>query len=83
VGSGKKAKAKVVAARHYATLDAYVKGEGWKKISPHAKSEADAIKELAALTKKDGGLIYAPEAIKAAGGIVAIEFTDIVPREKK
>jgi ASC-1-like (ASCH) protein len=74
LGSGTKVKAQVVSVKQYKTLEDYVSGEGWKKISPHAKSESETLKELGELTKKDGGKIFSKDAINAAGGIVAIEF---------
>lgn len=69
-----KLKVKVNDIRHYDSLSEYVKKEGYKKVAPHTKSDADAIKKYLELKNKAGDVIYSEEAIKEKGGIIAIEF---------
>lgn len=81
-GPGKKIATVVTAVRHYADLDAYLKGEGWKVVAPHAGSEKAAKEAYLTLKNKAGDLIFAPASVKEKGGIVAIEFEKVSVKGK-
>lgn len=74
VSPGKKVKVIVEGVRHYADLDSYLAKEGWKKVAPHVKTEADAKAAYLSIKDKSGQSIYAPERVKEKGGIVALEI---------
>lgn len=75
IKSGKdKLKAIVKDVRHYKDLNAYLKKEGWKKVAPHAKDEADAKEQYMGIKNKNNESVYADDKVHSKGGIVAIEI---------
>lgn len=56
---------KVIAVRHYLTLDDFLDAEGWEKVMPGIESR----KEVKRLYNE----FYTDESIKEAGGMVAIQ----------
>lgn len=70
-----KVKAMVTGVRHYDNLSDYVKKEGYKKVAPHTKSDADAVKKYLEIKNKAGEVIFNDDIVKEKGGIIAIEFT--------
>lgn len=81
---GRTARVKVTSRKHYPTLDDYVKGEGWARVAPHTKSDAEALAAYRAVMmparggrhkkagKQEG--VFSDERVQKSGGIVALRI---------
>jgi hypothetical protein len=64
--------ARVSAVRHYPTLDAYIEGEGWAAVAPHAGSDAAAAAAYYAVHRSDGTPVFTDDRIARSGGMSAL-----------
>lgn len=79
VPQGEKLLAKLTKVKAYYSLDDFIKGEGWKELAPHAKSEADAKKLYLDIKNKDGAQVYSEENIKSKGKVIALHI-DVIKK---
>ena len=64
----------VVGVRHYATLEDYIRGEGFTAVAPHVTSSAEALEAYAAIRTARGDSVFSNKRILSGGGLNAIRM---------